>query len=264
MITRILMMLVLLLLVAGSDSVAAESNMLEIVFDKNANPTLPYRIFMAANKIGATTCSIATPFDTYALAKVGEEWIPEQRFLDDHADLDFQFITILILGNWLLTWDEGDILTETTCLIEFGILEEDEFPLVPMISTPLHGLPIVNPDPNPFIIAWDYGGVEACVAQPDNVAVELLGPGSREGSGDMSCATLTWTPTIGLFTGEWTVQVQNAISSIRLVPDGLSPIGDPWVLDNSDWLSFRALGVSVNDVVPVTQMSFGEIKALYR
>jgi hypothetical protein len=262
--TLLLMMLVMLLCTTGSDLAAVESNTLEIVFDKNANPTDPYSILMAANKIGATTCSLATPLDTYTLTKVGEEWFPEQRFLDDHANLSFQLVTIIAMGNWLLTWDEGNLITETSCLIEFGMLEEDEFPLVPMITSPPDGMSILNPDPNPFMIAWNYGGVDACVAQPDNLEVELHGPGTLEASDDLPCATLFWTPTLQLFTGEWTVEVHNAISSIRLVPDGLSSIGDPWVLDNSDWLSFRSLGVSVNDVVPSTLRSFGDIKALYR
>ena len=263
--TRLLIMLVALICATGSDSTAVESNLLEIVFDKDSDPSAPYRIFMSANKIGAVTCSLDTPLDTYAFSKEGEEWFPEQRFLDDHENLNFQMLTIIILGNWLLTWDAGQEATETTCLIEFGTLQEDEFPLVPVISIPINGSTITNPDPNSFEIAWDYGGVQPCDAQTDFVAVELQGPGSTVESGEMPCATISWTPMAQLYSGNWTVEVHNVLSSVRDVPDGLWNLGDAWNLDNSDWLSFRGLAVSVSDVVvPTTKMSFGKIKALFR
>ena len=153
--TLFLIMMVALLCATDSDSNAVESNWLEIVFDNTANPTAPYRFFMAANKVGAVTCSLATPLDTYAFGKEGEVWYPEQRFLDDHASLDFTMVTIIILGNWLLTWDAGLGATETTCLIEFGTIQEDEFPLVPIITMPPDGATIINPDPNPPMIAWN-------------------------------------------------------------------------------------------------------------
>ena len=263
--TLFLIMMGAWLCAIAPESKAVESNWLEIVFDRTADPTEPYRFFMAANKPGAVTCSLATPLDTYACAKDGEAWYPEQRFLDDYASLDFTMVTIIILGNWLLTWDEGLGATETTCLIEFGTIQEIEFPLVPMISMPPDGTTIINPDPNPPLIAWEYGGVDACIAQPDYVAVTLHGPGILEdSSGEMPCATLSWTPSIPLETGEWTVEVHNEVSSVRLVPDGLSMIGDAWNLDNSDWLSFRGFGISVNEVVPTTSVSFGKAKAIYR
>ena len=123
---------------------------------------------------------------------------------------------------------------------------------------------ITNPDPNPFEIAWDYGGIQPCDAQTDYVAVELQGPVSTVESGELACLTLSWTPTVQLFTGEWTVEVHNVLSSVRDVPDGLAILGDTWDLDNSDWLSFRGLAVSVSDVVPTSEMSFGKIKVLFR
>ena len=263
---RSLMIVVSLLCVTGLGSATAEINTLEIVCDRNANESTPYSIFMAANKIGATTCSIETGSDMYTLSKTGDEWFPEQRFLDDHADLSFSGMMSKISGSWVLTWDAENQDTETICTIEFVTFQEEEFPQVPMISMPLDGMTIINPDPNPPTMVWGYiSGDDACVAQPDYVAVNLSGPeGSEYESGELDCEILSWTPPQELDTGEWTLEVSNEVSSVQNVPEGLTIVGDPWLLDNSDWLGFRALGVSISNVVPTTVMSFGKIKDLYR
>ena len=262
---NLLLMMILLLCATGPVSAVGAVNTLEVVCDKNSHQATPYSILMAANKIDALTCSLATGADTYALAQVGDEWFPEQRYLDDHTDLTFAGMTALMSMNWVLTWDAGEAGTETTCTIDFGTLYEVLFPLVATVTMPVDGLTVTNPDPNPPTIVWNYGGVDPCVAVPDYVAVNLYGPEGQEyGSGEMPCETLYWIPPSPLGSGQWTVEIHNETSDIRMVPDGLTVTGDAWVFDNSSWLGFRALAVSVSDVVPTTRMSFGNVKALYR
>ena len=47
-----------------------------------------------------------------------------------------------------------------------------------------------------------------------------------------------------LSPGTWTALVINEDPELQLVPDGLTISGDPWNLDNSDWLSANSAGIS--------------------
>jgi hypothetical protein len=58
---------------------ASATNFLEIAFDKyeTSGSVFVYRILMAVNKDGATTCELVTPNGTYAFADMGGEFWPE-------------------------------------------------------------------------------------------------------------------------------------------------------------------------------------------
>lgn len=226
-------------------------NWLEIVCEQNPNNAVPYRIFMGANKVGASTCALTTNLGTYDFVQTGDAWYPEQQFLDDHADLDFAAMIARMSEGWTLIWDQGSGLTETTCTIDFGILDESGFPTMPIVMTPPNSLTMSGPTPGPPTIGWTFrGSVDPCLAVPDYMAVTLTGPGGQEyNSGDeMSCGTMSWTAPEALGAGDWTIEVANELSTVRDVPDGLLIEGDPWVLGNSNWLSFRTMGVPFFDV----------------
>jgi len=224
------------------------SNWLEIVFDKNDGIPDKHSIRMGASKVGAASGSLTTPFNAYALTPWDGFWTPEQQFYLDHSNLSYLEL-INVASTWTLVWDPGSSTTETVCTIDFGDLQGGEFPRMPVVTMPSDDLTIIDPDPNPPTIAWNFGSVDPCLAVTDFVAVNLYGPGNQEiDSDELPCTSLSWTPPAPLPPGEWTVEVSNDVSGVRDVPDGLAMTGDAWPLSNSDWLAVRTLGIPLNHI----------------
>jgi hypothetical protein len=87
--------------------------------------------------------------------------------------MDFAGLTLAISTDWTLTWDEG-LPTQTIVVIGFGSVPDNDFLLVPSLTTPIDGVPIRIPgDPNPPKIEWTYGGTAPCDAQLDAVEVSI-------------------------------------------------------------------------------------------
>jgi len=83
---------------------------------------------------------------------------------------------------------------------------------------------------------------------------------------ELACNATSWTPPSALNSGTWLVEVQNSISDFRLVADGIGgPIfGDPWLLENEDWLALQSIAGAEWEVVPSQNRSLGAVKILYR
>jgi hypothetical protein len=176
--------------------------------------------------------------------------------------MSFAELTGQISEDWILTWDEG-LSSETICTISFGTVAESEFLLMPTITSPVDGEVVVNPDPNPPVLTWTYAPTPPCHAQIDDVAVQLRDPAGVANFYEIiDCNTTSWTPPAPLSNGNWRFRVLN-MWSIRDVPDGLQTTGDPWVLDNSDWLALTSVGESQCEVVPISSSSWGSIKVFY-
>jgi hypothetical protein len=262
---QLLSLIVCVLLTSAVTAAASAENFLEITFDTYEGPggAHLYDVFaVGANKDGATTCELVTPSGTYAMSDVGGGFMPGQSFDDEHTGLSFAEFAAAIEGGWTLNWD----VDETVVTIDFGTVLQDDFWPVPTISAPLDGAPIQLPgDPNPPTIEWTYE-TSACEAQLDYVTVNLFEEsGAEVQSGELEdCSTLSWSPSEPLAEGTWLIRVENVNAGARDVPDGLDIVGDPWVLENEGWLSYRSIDSSHNAVVLAETTSWGGIKTLYR
>ena len=200
-----------------------------------------YGIAVSAEKVGATTFEFIIPsgtFDSFVVA--------DDLFL--LKDLSFSSLSSEIGGTWTLTWDKG-LSTETVASIGIGTILEGEFLEVPTLTNPIDGATDVAPNTS---IDWVYS-VAPAVAQQDDVEVFGTGPGDLSiASNELPLDTASWTPPSALAQGEWEVFMINGRSSIREVADGIGgPItGDPWVLENEDWLGLVSIDVAIFTVVP--------------
>ena len=237
------MMFAVGLCVFGCDSL--EINYLGIMFEKSDIGTADfrYKVRFCANKESAVICELSTPLGTFTFINDDDEFVPMQDFHDSHSNLTFAELSAAIASNWTLTWDEG-FATQTIATIGFGSITEGEWLDVPSIINPLDGSSNVSPDTS---IVWSYT-VPTLTAQKDAVEVFLVGPSNEQFSSDeLTLLTTSWTPPSSLSPGSWTVSVENGISDFRLVEDGIGGeiVGDPWILDNGDWLSLASTDSSV-------------------
>jgi hypothetical protein len=199
-----------------------------------------YGISFDANKDGYTSCTLETPGDPSG---------SECSFDVIRWDLTYSQLTAEIGSgsgaDWTLTWDEG-LPTETLATIDFGSVPESDWLALPTISNPPDGASGVSPQTS---IDWTWP------AQPDLDRVEVLmfGPNGQERDSDEfpppPPEPTSWTPLSPLASGPWQAVVLNG-NDIRDVPIGISISGDPWVLENSDWLSASSIDFSSFTVAP--------------
>ncbi len=238
---------------------------LEIVFNKSvgAGDADVYAIELGANKSGAVMAKLTTPLGVYDCIPAGEGWLPEAVFWTDHAGLTFSEFETVIAGDWTLVWDEM-LGTETVAEIEYGTVTEGEFPEVPAITQPADGA--VGVDPNTSI-DWDYGGTDPCVAYEDRVEVCHWEVFPVISCADVdSCNVVSWTPPAPLADGDHFVRVTNSVD-VREVASGIGTVtGDPWILENVEWLALQGMDQVAFEVGPsaTEAMSFGRVKSLYR
>jgi hypothetical protein len=220
-----------------------------------------YLVHFAAGNPGAATCSITTPRGTFECIGSGGDFLPGAAYLQAHEGLSWSDLASVIATPWTMVWDGG----RTTVTIDFGTVQQDDFLETPILVTPAEG--VIYGDPNPFTIEWSYS-VDPCDAQFETVGVQLLGPGGLVIESDdlvddgIGCEVTTWTPPAPLAQGAWSAIVYNGFT-FRDVPVGLTVVGDPWVLDNSGWLSLYSAS-EAGFSVPVQRMSIGAVKALFR
>ncbi len=206
-----------------------------------------YRIGMEANKDGAVTMEVTTPSGTFVGADAGGVFVPE-LLNSTLVDLSFSGLTSEIAGDWALIWDRG-LATETVATIGFGPVSESEFLAVPSLITPVDGASGVSPTTS---FEWEYT-IPAIDAQVDRVQLFLWGPGGIGlVSGELPLSASLWTPPAPLVPGIWEAIVINGID-VRLVADGIggSISGDPWVIQNLDWLGLNSADRAGFAVVPI-------------
>jgi hypothetical protein len=243
-------------------SAAAAENFLEIEFIKLSDDAngFYYEVDFETNKVGATTCEVITGSGLYACSDpsgMGQGFVPDPNFFRDHVNLTYNDFLDTISAGWRLTWDAG-LATETVANISFedvgslGMIDANDFLAVPVITNPLNGTSDLSPHTR---IDWTYAGLtdpnDAWLFQLDVVDVELFGPsGASRDSDELDLGTLSWTPADPLTPGSWLAEVSNAFDP-GLVADGTGgPItGDPWVLDNTDWLDLQSVDRSQFAVV---------------
>ena len=236
---------------AASQAEAEDENFLEIgLLRYFANNTHLYGILVEANKVGFTSCKLVTPSVPAGFACGPSEvtrW--GMTFVDLTAEIGTGVGT-----DWTLTWDEG-LASKTVALIDFDSVQESDWLALPAITVPMDGATGVQPNSS---IQWewpvspDLGEVEASIHSGDVIA-SFPGPWALEcDSGeDLSHppAPTSWSPPC-LSEGEQSALVYNVVAIID-VPDGLTISGDPWVLENDDWLDVAALSASSFSVSPL-------------
>jgi hypothetical protein len=266
---RLIQLTAVVVLSIGWIGTAHAIGYLEIVFSRGevSENNVVYGISVRANKDFATTCELTTPNGTYSLTDigyVGGDFSPDQSFTDDHTGMSFAELTAVTAGTWTLTWDAG--AAQTVAAISFGVVQENDFPLIPELMAPVSGMPIKIPgDPNPPTLEWTYGSTPPCTAQPDAVEAAILpSAGAPRSSGYLPCNALSWTPPSPLEEGTWFSIVVNHLRDYRHVPDGIEIVEGTWTIENDYWLSLYSGDISENEVVPTKARSWGAIKALYR
>jgi hypothetical protein len=237
---------------------------LEVSFERIDNlGTLEYAISFSANKGTATTAELQTPRGTYTCVWSGDEWRPEPSFWADHRGLTFSELLSLIAPDWLLTWDK-DLLLETVAHINYGSVAEVDFPIVPIITQPTDGATGVASNTS---IEWNYGGGDPCSPAPDRIEVCIVEPTPVLCIEMDDCSDMSWSPPSPLPEDDYLVAVLVG-QDIRDVADGIGgPIqGDPWVLENVEWLALVSVDAASFQVgtSAVTSLGFGRVKALYR
>lgn len=248
-----------------------DAEVLEISIDKikNAEGDISYEIRFYLSKNDAATCELLTSSGTYpcikedgSLSYVPNElytFIPDAPFKESHTGLTLEEVEEEISEDWVFTWDKGTA-TETTATIDFGLIEEGDWPLIPAINDPANGETGVSPTTS---ISWSYEGVSNSVAQEHNaVSVCLSGPDdvfidSDELEDELPTASSSWTPPSALGPGRWLVSVHNG-SQPRLVPEGITITGDEWILDNGDWLSLNSISEAVFTVGETQGIKFSD------
>lgn len=216
---------------------ATAGNYLEIVFLQydGGSSGLFYDLDFDANKNGATTCGLTTQNGTFACIDTGDGWIPDSTY--NNLGLTFAELTSEIGTDWTLTWDAG-LATETIATIGFGTIAQSDWFAIPTITNPLDGTTGVSPSTS---IDWTYS-VSTASAQLDAVEVFLTTGNVSIESDELPQVDTSWTPDDPLAPGGWVVGISNGHSP-RIVADGIGgPItGDPWVLENGDWLALDSV-----------------------
>ena len=254
-----------LLIVAVVATTACADNVLEIaVIKEEGDGGYVYTVAFFANKEDAPTCQLTSVSGTYTLEMFYDGFSPENDYWPAHLKLTFTELASAISGYWTLTWDQG-LATETVAEIDIGILEESDFMPVPVITVPADGATDVAPD---TAIEWTYDASGPCTAQTDFQMVFLADAYLVVlSSPELACEVRSWTPGEQLHDGQWMAQVHDTVAA-RFTADGIGgPVtGDPWILDNEDWLDLQSVGIADFEVTTVITetLSFGDVKALYR
>ncbi len=229
----------------------------------DTNEGLRYDVFIDVNKDGATTCELGTSSGSYSLSYLGGAFRPGQDFFDDAIGLSFADLEDWISVAWTLTWDPGP--EQTVVTIEFGTIEEGDFPSLPVLTEPPDGDSIEIPgDPNPPTVEWiNITGPPDCDFASVFITDEPMwwNAQDRRESDELSCTTTSWTPPEALPNGTWYVTVINGYDA-REVPVGITVVEGTWSLDNEDWLVLGS--IDGPQVVPVKPISWSAIKAGYR
>ncbi len=245
-------------------AIADEANWMEIDIRKHVGG---YDIDAEARKLGATTCSLSVPSGAYELNPfdngVYSGFRIENHFGGQYQDMSFAQVGTAIGSDWVMTWDEG-LPTQTVATIRIGTVEEDEWDSLPTITNPLPGAVDVSPNTS---IEWTHDGpaVDGHCASVEQMGGALWYDCDEFASNDVT----TWTPPAGLVGGTWLAKVIY-FNSVRFVSDGIggSIVGDPWVLENEDWLSLTAEDYSQFTVVPepatLSLLALGSLVALRR
>ena len=218
----------------------AHADSLEIILEKHDTDDdgIVYDICFQPEKTGATTCEIITPRGTFSCFETicleGDN-----DFYDNHINLSFAELDATISANWTLTWDKG-LATQTIATIGFGVINENDWLALPTIINPLEGAVDVSPNK---IVDWTYS-VPTEQAQTDIVEAFFYNTDSDESlsSDELSLLATRWTPPSALSPGLWYAGISNGISDVRSVADGIGGpiVGDPWVLNNDDWLAITS------------------------
>jgi hypothetical protein len=197
-----------------------------------------------AAKEGATTCKLTLPMGDVSCGLFDGELYASLR------DYSYEQIAPETEGIWTLIIDEG-LNTETTVILELPGVMESAWSLVPTIVSPLDGASDVSSSDSMF---WSTDN-EPSVDNTDEIEVSLNGPNGEEEEAFLSFQNTTWTPPSALSVGSWFFELEYA-KDIRDVPDGITISGDPWVLENSDWISLisftssRFTVISAVDTIP--------------
>jgi hypothetical protein len=273
---RFLTALTTISLLFGITGISMAENLLEVIFQRMNidGGGFEYRAIFAANKDGAVSASLTTPLGTYACEPFGNGWIPEQAgsYWNDHFDLPWADFSTLIADDWILIWDEG-LATETIAHVGYGTVTEANFPHLPTITYPIDGN---NYPAGVWHVDWDYGAMTPEVAQPEKSDIEIciadvmFQPVCQTVCDDVpgGCSLTTAYLTTPYGAGEHLIEVRNIYEKERATADGIGgPItGDPWELDNDEWLALESNALSIinGTIVEVNNVSFGHLKAMYR
>jgi hypothetical protein len=243
---------------------AAAQNQLEISFIRYSDGSdgALYAISIGANKTGATTIEISTPSGTFEGVNIRGGFTTEQLFFDSLSDITFAKLATEIASDWTLIWDK-ELATETVAIIRFrtfGTLMESNFLAVPTLTNPLNGETEVKPNTS---VDWTYD-VPVAEAQQDIVEVLLFGPTDSslvsaetsdlikaliydpndltQSSNELPLDVTSWSPATPLGAGTWVIISTNADSVLDTAGGLGGPItGDPWILENEDWLDLSSI-----------------------
>ncbi len=230
-------------------SLAKANNELEIYLYKYSDGIGGdlYGIGMNANKDGAASMEVTTPSGTFVGANLGGIFVPE-LLNSTLVDLSFSSLTGEIAGDWTLIWDKG-LATETVATVGFGSVSENEFLAVPSLINPVDGASGVSPTTS---FEWEYT-IPVIDAQLDRVELFLSGPGGLVLlSDELPLSATSWIPPTPLAPGLWEAILVNG-TDIREVANGIggSISGDPWVIQNLDWLGLDSVDRASFTVVPL-------------
>lgn len=220
-----------------------------------------------ANKDGATTAILTTPFGTYPLSTYGSSWYPDftGSFSSDHSALPWNDLETLTANEWVLIWDEG-LATQTTAHIRFDPLSESDFAPIPLITYPVNGADYPS---GVSRVEWNYGAWDPCVAPIGEIRVTVYAGGGDywESFGPLNCDIVSVVCSIPSFNIHHIVLITN-VTSQQATADGIGgPItGDPWFLENEYWLLLdsRDQLEFTGQIVEVEGLSFGSLKAIFR
>jgi len=163
--------------------------------------TYRYFIDFEANKIGAASCTLTTPDDTYTMNYYADidGWEPEWEFGDDYEDMTIAELTTALATDWTINWDGGT----ATATIGFPTFTESDWMAMPTITQPSSGASF--PENSKVDMAWTWAGDTANVEELE-VLAEKEGPFDEEYIAELVATATTWQ-TPALSAGDWFLEV---------------------------------------------------------
>jgi hypothetical protein len=200
-----------------------------------------------------------------------------EDFSAAYSSLTFEEARDTAAMPWTLVWDKDLPGSRTTAQVTLGSFAEDGFPPMPEITSPSHDTTLVNPDPNPFPIAWEYpaGSPDPCSFSPEAAMaiVCIHGPGGLAGAEyctePASCSSLSLTPSEPPFlsSGSWSIDI-HTYRNIGFGHDGIVVTEGAWDVATESWGALVSFGENplqtiVVEIVPTQSGSWGAIKSMY-